>query len=267
MLGTLGTGRIMPRVLLRGNLLRFRDMRVLIVGIGDAFSTKHFGTSCVVEGPEGLVLVDCPDAVMRALGEASAASGWSVDPKTIQDIIITHLHGDHCNGLEAVGFLQWIARKKSNAPPPRLHMGPGAAARIWERLAPAMDQNGAATLAEYFELHVLEPETPVRVAGLEVETRPTGHPVPTTALRFSSGSKRFGWSADTPWDPALIDWLAECDLFVHETNAPPAHTPIERLNALPETIQKRMRLSHVPDNFDTAVTPIKALRQGEVLTL
>lgn len=240
-------------------------MRVLIVGIGDAFSTKHFGTSCVIEGPEGLILVDCPDAVLRGLSEASTASGWRVDAASIRDIVITHLHGDHCNGLEALGFLQWLKRRRHPAPPPRLHMGPGAASRIWERLAPSMDQGGRVSLSEYFELHVLEPSTPVRIAGLEVETHPTHHPVPTTALRFSNGVKRFGWSADTPWDPALAKWLAECDLFVHETNSPPAHTPIDPLNAMPESIRRKMRLSHIPDDFDPASSPIAVLRQGEVL--
>lgn len=241
-------------------------MRVLIVGIGDAFTVKHFGTSCVIEGPEGLVLVDCPDAVLRALTEAQKASGWSLDPRSIRDVIVTHLHGDHCNGLEAIGFLQWLARRERPAPPPRLHMGPGGAARVWDRLAPAMDQGGTVSLGEYFELHVLEPDQPVRIAGLEVETRPTAHPVPTTALRFSNGRRRFGWSADTPWDPGLVEWLAECDLFVHETNFPPAHTPIEPLNALPESVRRRMRLSHVTDDFDPSATTIQVLRQFEVLT-
>jgi len=242
-------------------------MRVLVVGIGDAFSTRHFGTSCVVEGPEGHILVDCPDSLHRALREASTASGWSVDLSTVRDVIVTHLHGDHCNGLEALGFFQWIARRSHPAPAPRLHMGPGAAARIWERLAPAMDQGGSATLADYFELHVLHPDAPVRIAGLEVETRPTKHPVPTTALRFTNGAKRFGWSADTPWDPNLMQWLSECDLFVHETSDPPAHTPLEDLNRLPEAVRRKMRLSHIPDGFDPARTDIRSLVQGEVLTV
>jgi len=241
-------------------------MRVLIVGVGDAFSTKHFGTSCVIEGPEGHILLDCPDAVLRGLSEASAASGWQLDPARLRDIIITHLHGDHCNGLEAVGFLQWLRRKQHPVPAPRLHMAPASAARIWERLAPSMDQGGRATLSDYFELHLLAPGTPVRIAGLEVETHPTSHPVPTIALRFSNGTKRFGWSADTPWDPALVEWLSACDLFVHETSPAPAHTPIEPLNALPEALRRKMRLSHVPDDFDAASTPIKVLKQGEVLT-
>ncbi|MFO0894414.1 MAG: MBL fold metallo-hydrolase [Phycisphaerales bacterium] len=242
-------------------------MRVLVVGIGDAFTSRHFGCSCVVEAPEGLVLVDCPDSPHRALEEACRTSGWEVRAADIRHIIITHLHGDHVNGLESVGFLQWLARMRHPAPRPRLYMGAEAGARVWERLAPAMDQGGRATLADYFELHVLRPDVPSRIAGLEVESRLTGHPVPTTALRFSGGGRRFGWSSDTPWDPSLVDWLSGCHLVVHETSPAPAHTPVEHLNRLPDELRRRMRLMHVPDDFDPASSDIPVLRQGEVLTV
>ena len=83
-------------------------MRFLVVGTGDAFSTERFGSSCVLEGPKGLVLLDCPDSVGHALREAGAASGWKVAATGIDDIILTHLHGDHCNGLESIGFRRWL---------------------------------------------------------------------------------------------------------------------------------------------------------------
>ncbi len=117
------------------------------------------------------------------------------------------------------------------------------------------------------ELHVLRPDVPSRIAGLEVESRLTGHPVPTTALRFSGGGRRFGWSSDTPWDPSLVDWLSGCHLVVHETSPAPAHTPVEHLNRLPDELRRRMRLMHVPDDFDPASSDIPVLRQGEVLTV
>ena len=79
-------------------------MRMLVLGVGDAFTRLHFGTSALLEGPEGFVLLDCPDLVHRALHEASAKAGWDVDVMSISDILLTHLHGDHCNGLESFGF-------------------------------------------------------------------------------------------------------------------------------------------------------------------
>ena len=76
----------------------------MILGVGDAFTRLHFGTSALLEGPEGFVLLDCPGLVHRALHEASARAGWTVHTLDIDDVLITHLHGQPCNGLEAVGL-------------------------------------------------------------------------------------------------------------------------------------------------------------------
>ncbi|MFM7807654.1 MAG: MBL fold metallo-hydrolase [Planctomycetota bacterium] len=241
-------------------------MRFLVVGTGDAFSTEHFGSSCVIEAPKGHVLLDCPDLIGRALREAGTASGWHVSASGIDDIIVTHLHGDHCNGLESLGFKRWLMHRNQGSPLPRLHCWKPIADRLWERLAPAMDQGGKARLRDYFELHTLDPERESHVAGLAVRCRPTDHSVPTVALRLQSHGRTLAWSSDTPFDPDLIHWLQDgADLIVHETSPPPTHTPIEPLNALPAGVRERMRLIHMPDGFDPASTDIRCLRQGEVV--
>lgn len=241
-------------------------MRFLVVGTGDAFSTERFGSSCVIEAPDGPVLLDCPDLVGRALREAGEASGWQISATTIDDIIVTHLHGDHCNGLESVGFRRWLMHRNRGSALPRLHCWKPVADRLWERLAPAMDQGGKATLHDYFEMRLLDPEREVRVAGLAVRCRPTDHSVPTVGLRFETADRTLAWSSDTPFDPDLIQWLQEgADLIVHETSPPPTHTPIAQLNALPAELRARMRLIHMPDGFDQACTDIRCLQQGEVV--
>jgi len=241
-------------------------MRFLVVGTGDAFSTERYGSSCVIEAPKGHLLVDCPDLVGRALRDASEASGWKVAATTIDDIVVTHLHGDHCNGLESIGFRRWLMHRNTGSPLPRLHCWKPVADRLWERLAPAMDQGGKARLCDYFEVHLLDPDTESRIAGLTVLCRPTDHSVPTIALRFQSHGRTLAWSSDTPFDPDLVHWLQDgADLIVHETSPPPTHTPIELLNALPDRVRERMRLMHMPDGFDPACTDIRCLRQGEVV--
>ena len=241
-------------------------MRILVLGTGDAFTCERFGSSAVIEAPGGHVLLDCPDAVGRALKQARASSGWNIGPETIRDIIVTHLHGDHCNGLESIGFRRWLMHRNTGSPLPRLHCWKPVANRLWERLAPAMDQGGRATLRDYFELHTLDPERPATIAGMTVRCRPTDHPVPTIALRFEAHGRTLAWSSDTPLDPDLIDWLQRgADLIVHETSPAPAHTPIEPLNALPAEVRARMRLIHMPDGFDRSCTTIPCLEQGQVL--
>ena len=247
-------------------------MRALILGVGDAFTRLHFGTSALLEGPGGFVLIDCPDLVHRALHEASARAGWKVDVAGIDDILLTHLHGDHCNGLESFGFAHALRSRGTTSSPsrPRIHTSRPAADRLWERLAPAMD--GAAsgsprTLEDYFDVRVLEPGVAATVAGLEVQCRFTKHPLPTIGLLISDGDKTLGWSGDTAFEEAHVEWLSRADIIVHESNESDVHTPIERLDALPAALRRKIRLVHVSDDFDPSVTEMKPLREGEVLEL
>jgi hypothetical protein len=131
-----------------------------------------------------------------------------------------------------------------------------------------MDQGGKARLRDYFEVHELDPERASKVCGLAVRCRPTDHSVPTIALRFTEGDRTLSWSSDTPFDPDLIHWLENgAQVIVHETSPPPTHTPIEPLNALSESVRKRMRLIHMPDQFDPKCTTIPCLQQGQVIEI
>ena len=247
-------------------------MRVLILGVGDAFTRSHFNTSALIQAPQGYVLLDCPALIHRVLRESTGRAGWNVQLDDIQDIIITHLHGDHCGGLEAFGF--WRAherRSDASCAEPRVHTSRASAERMWERLAPAMDRAGTAkplaTLQNYFDMHILEPGATAEVLGLTVQCRFTGHPIPTIGLLISDGQTTLGWSGDTPFEQEHIEWLSQADVIVHESGPAPAHTPIEQLNALPEELRAKIRLVHLPDDFDVSQTELRPLHEGEVLAL
>jgi ribonuclease BN (tRNA processing enzyme) len=240
-------------------------MEMVILGTGDAFSATRFGSSAVILGPRGQVLLDAPDSIHRALRHASERSGVRMDAGTIDDILLTHLHGDHCNGLESLGFARWLEWRGSGRPLPRLHTTSHAADRLWQRLAPAMDQGGTATLADYFELRVLPKSAAADVAGLQVRHRMGRHTVPSCGFLVSDGTRTLGWSGDTTWEPGHVEWLSEADFIVHETSPPPAHTPVDYLNALPGPLRAKMALIHMPDDFDPASTGIRLLTDGELV--
>ena len=246
-------------------------MRVLITGIGDAFTTRSFGASALIEAPRGRVLLDCPELIHRMLHEATAAAGWRADVRTIDHIIITHLHGDHCNGLEMFGFLRRHLRGVDpTLPLPNVYATQPVLDRLWEKLAPSMDspRDGApSTMQDYFQTHQIAPELESQIAGLTVRCRFTGHPIPTVGLLISDGKSTLGWSGDTPFEQAHIDWLSRADLIVHESGHGPAHTAITSLNGLPDALRAKMRLIHLPDDFDLSLTDIQPLKQGEVLTI
>lgn len=255
-------------------------MEVLITGVGDAFTTRHFGSSALIHGPGGYVQLDCPEPYFRVLHEATETAGWAVSPEQVNNLIITHLHGDHCHGLELFGSWRRIKRTllAGGQPPdaasgptiPTIHAAEPVLARVWEKLAPSLDRghtDDPRQLEDFFRTRELMMDAPSEVAGMKVRIRPTGHPVPTFGLLISCGDRTLGWSSDTPFEPAHIDWLSEADLIVHECNLGAAHTPIEKLNELPSTIRSKMRLIHLPDDFDPARTDIEILRQGQVVHL
>lgn len=248
-------------------------MRVLILGVGDAFTIRGYGTSAVVEGPEGYLLLDCPDLIHRAMHDACTRHGWRIDHRHIDDIVITHLHGDHCNGLESFGFARLVSRLKGETLRlPRIHTHPASAGRMWERLAPAMDApltkgERPSRLDDYFLLHRISPDKPATIAGLTVECRYTIHPIPAVGLKVSDGRSTLGWSGDTVFEQAHIDWLSDADVIVHEANLGPAHTQVETLNSLPDAIRRKMRITHMIDDFDPAWTDMKPLVEGELLEM
>jgi ribonuclease BN (tRNA processing enzyme) len=86
-------------------------------------------------------------------------------------------------------------------------------------------------------------------------------------VRVRAGGACVSFSADTAWDEGLLAWLLEADLVVHEAGHGPAHTPLERLLALPEATRARLRLTHLGDDVDRDALPIEALAEGRALVV
>jgi ribonuclease BN (tRNA processing enzyme) len=118
-------------------------------------------------------------------------------------------------------------------------------------------------LADFFEVTELCTQSAVQVGPFAIEARRTVHHIPTFAMRIRAGGRSLGWSSDTAYDEGLIAWLAAADRLVHETNLG-AHTPYDKLAALPPEVRQRMWLTHYPDDFDLEGSVVEPLRQGRV---
>jgi ribonuclease BN (tRNA processing enzyme) len=247
------------------------EVRLIPLGVGEAFTARHY-TSCLALGvDDDWMLIDCSHPVRKMLVEGSTAAGIPLDLDRIHAAAVSHLHADHCCGLEDFGFYSYFALGRRA----RLLMHPEVSARAWEGLLAAgmelsQERPGAPPsrrqLADYFELIDLDYAAPVACGPFAIECRRTIHGVPTTAFRIHAGGRTLGFSADTAFDPTLIDWLAPADLIVHEATTlvhTGVHTPYEKLAELPAELRARMRLTHLPDDFDAASSVIEPLRQGQ----
>ena len=114
-------------------------MSFIPVGVGDAFSALHYSSSVAVESGGRWLLVDCPHPIRKVLREASRRSGVELHAGSIEAVVLTHLHADHCSGLEGLGyFARFVLGRR-----PLLAAHPSVLARLWDgRLAAGMDSLG-----------------------------------------------------------------------------------------------------------------------------
>jgi ribonuclease BN (tRNA processing enzyme) len=244
------------------------DFEVVVLGVGDTFSDRHHSTALLLTCDGFQLAIDCPDMYRSVLRDAAEGSGRGLAIADIDHVLITHVHGDHMNGLEGFAFYKRFVEGKRV----RLVTSPEVRAAIWnERLKAPMGAlwDGARFQAlgfdDYFEHVPLDWASPITVGPFRIRARRTIHHVPTSALLVEAAGRTLGYSSDTAFDPELIEFLSPADLIIHETNFGPAHTPYAALAGLPAALRARMRLIHYSDLFDASSSAIAVLREGEVL--
>lgn len=242
-------------------------MRLLPLGVGDAFSALRYSSCVVLEADGAYLMIDCPHPIRKIMREAGRTAGIPLDIDHLTAIALTHLHADHSSGLETIGYYG------------RYHLGrkfpilahPDISARLWQgHLGGSMEWSLSLDNArhahqhrfdDYYQLIPLSETQPVQIGPFSLLCRKTLHTIPTTGFQIRAGNRCLGYSGDTAYDPSLIEWLSPADLVIHETS-PDIHTPYEKLAALPESLRAKMRLIHYPDTFDISTSVIEPLQQG-----
>jgi ribonuclease BN (tRNA processing enzyme) len=233
-------------------------MKVFILGVGDAFTAVNYNTCFIVQSEDGFNLaVECPHPYLRILHDAKKINNEIPEIKDVNNFIITHLHSDHCSGLETIGFYKKFVDKEDL----NLTMTWNNHIQHEQMIIPGMgtsliDGKIIKTYGfEYFKYNHMgfgrkEPHMS-KCGPFIIECNPTEHYVPAQALLITEGNKTLGFSGDTKFDPGLIEWLNKADFILHETGPAPGHTPLENLVALPSEIKRKIRLIHYSDSLIT----------------
>ena len=240
-------------------------VRLIPLGVGEAFSAMNYTTCMALGCDDDWILIDCPHPIRKILREGSDLAAIPLDLTNIRAVVLSHLHADHCSGLEDYAFHSHFALGRKAV----VLAHPTVSARLWSNvLSGGMDRLGpdqSKSFADYFDLIDLDSSIPTTFGPFAIECRPTMHSIPTTAFKIAAAGRTLGFSADSKFDPTLIDWLAPADLILHESTTldnSPVHTSYRRLAALPEPLRRKMRLFHYADDFDLAASLIEPLRQG-----
>lgn len=245
-------------------------MEIIVLGVGDAFTAKYVNTSFLIQHEGFTLAIDCPDRYRGVLAAASKKTDRDLRLEDVDAFLITHLHGDHVNGLESVSFYRRFREQRKVD----LWAQEGVLKDLWScrlqvALEPLFDGTGWGnnTCDQYFNFNTLSVGGVSQIGPFQVEAYLTLHHLPATALKVSIGDATFGYSCDTRFDPKLIEFLEPADLIFHETNVGPGHTDYEQLKSLPKQTREKMRLVHYQDEFEVEASVIRCAREGELFQL
>jgi ribonuclease BN (tRNA processing enzyme) len=243
--------------------------RLLSLGVGDAFSALYYSSCFVLEADGHWLLMDSPHPIRKIFREGTRAAGLTMDVDRIDALVLTHLHGDHASGVEGLAFyFRYVLGRKL---PVITH--PEIAERLWSKhLAGSMEWSlqevgqppSQRARDDFLEITLLEENQTLLQGPFDLSCRKTIHNIPTVAFKIRAAGRTLGYSADTAFDPSLVDWLSAADLVVHEASGGFMHTPYESLAALPADLRAKMLILHYPDTFDLDVSVIEPMRQGRI---
>ena len=184
---------------------------VRFVGSGDSFgSGGRFQTCILVDGPASRVAIDFGTSSLIALAQQGIAHN------SIDAILLTHLHGDHCGGVPFLLIDAMLAAKRDR---PLTIVGPRdlqrRMAEIREALFPGSHVMTPGFAVDWIEL---EPGRPQPVLDLTVTAQPARHTRETnpTALRVEVGGKVDAYTGDTEWTGDVAKVARGADLFIAE---------------------------------------------------
>ena len=240
-----------------------------VLGCGDAFGSGGRSHTCFYfDAPGSKLLIDFGASALVAMNR------YGVDPRAVDAVVLSHLHGDHFGGLP---FLILDAAFISARTRPLIIAGPRGTAERLRQTCEAFFP-GTWTHPKQFALEFLEFEDgqPLNVAGAVVTPFAVIHDsgAQAFAVRVSCDGCTVAYSGDTAWTDRLLDAARDADIFFCEATS--FETPIpnhltyrivaanrDRFNAT------RVVLTHLGDDvlarrhrlaLDTA-------RDGQVFTL
>jgi ribonuclease BN (tRNA processing enzyme) len=184
---------------------------VRFVGSGDSFgSGGRFQTCILVDGPASRFAIDFGTSSLIALAQQG------IEPNSIDAILLTHLHGDHCGGVPFLLIDAMLAARRER---PLIIAGPRDLQRRMAEIREALFP-GSHVMTPRFPLEwiELEPGRCRPVLDLRVTAQPARHTPETnpTALRVEVGDKVVAYTGDTEWTDDVAKVARGADLFIAE---------------------------------------------------
>ncbi len=241
------------------------DLSLFFVGVGSAFTRKHYQTNLIIIKGNDHIMIDCGSKTPQALYEL----GLSVTD--LKKFLITHSHADHIGGLEEVMLMgRFVSKKK-----PVIIIDKKFQQLLWDMSlrggAAYNDEKNGADITFSDMWHTIRPkwlppyprEThETNIGGINLKTFRTMH-TPDGAADWESSfwscgmiiDNRVMFTSDTRFDADLFkNYCPHFDLEVifHDCQffTGGVHAGIDELNTLPAEIKKKIILTHYGDDWE-----------------
>ena len=242
-------------------------MKVTVVGCSGSYPGPDSPASCYLveaEHDDGQgartwrILLDLGSGALGALHNYA-------DPLSIDAVLLTHLHADHCLDLSGYYVLR---RYHPQGHQPRIPVwGPSDTAN---RMARAYDLPETPGMHEEFDFRIWD--GPLQIGPFAVDPILVDHPVDAFGLRVTADGATLGYSGDTGPCPGLdrvaegVDLLlAEASFRSGDVNPVSLHlTGTDCGDVARRVGVQRLVLTHVPPWFDKqdALSEAKAVYDG-----
>ncbi|HEX8496890.1 MAG TPA: MBL fold metallo-hydrolase [Actinomycetales bacterium] len=195
-------------------------MRLTVVGCSGSLPGPGSAASCYLIEADDVEHDGSPRTWRVLLDLGSGALGplqQHVDPATLDAVLLTHLHPDHC--LDLCG-LYVLLRYGPQQRPTRLPVwGPRRVAERMERAYDALRPGPAVgpQLATRLDLAELHDRVPVTVGPLLITPVRVNHPVPAFGFRVEHAGRVLAYTGDTDSTPALAELCAGADLVLADS--------------------------------------------------
>jgi ribonuclease Z len=183
--------------------------RIIFLGTASAVpNINHHNAHFVLESGQRLVLVDCSGNPVVRLEEAG------IDPLQLTDIILTHFHPDHVNGLPLLLMDLWLMGRKA---PLTIH----GLAEDMEKAKQMMDLFNWKKWTTFYpvEFHALdsaEMTTVLEDEDLSILASPVCHMIPAIGLRMNLPEGIVSYSTDTGPCETVVRLAQGANVLIHE---------------------------------------------------
>jgi glyoxylase-like metal-dependent hydrolase (beta-lactamase superfamily II) len=234
-------------------------MKLTFLGSGSFFAgPKNYHSNILLETDKGhRLLLDCGSDARFSLAE----NGYK--PTDVHGVYISHLHDDHCGGLEWFGYARYFVENRKR---PELIFHESLQTDLWEhRLAVSMEAltEEVGTLKTYFRPYPVQKGFSFDgihfriVPVVHVVNHLVGHMMSYGLFITVNGVKVY-WTSDMaypniPLEEGVWDYekhwqnYVDADFIFHDcetVNASDVHPHYTLLNSFPPEIKRKMWLYH-----------------------